>query len=125
MVEANFSDARSAGYDRQQWQRLKEEALARPLRDRAAAYRYAGGWKLSAEWQHDHCRCTGGAARFAFSSLAGDAAGSKPHCLQVAHSVPLHLSSPPPRSTIRELLAALRDPYTRFISPEDFRGMLK
>ena len=39
VVEANFSDARSAGYDRQQWQRLKEEALARPLRDRAAAYR--------------------------------------------------------------------------------------
>lgn len=31
----------------------------------------------------------------------------------------------PPGSTIRELLAALRDPYTRFISPEDFRAMLK
>lgn len=45
VVEANFSDARSAGYDRQQWQRLKEEALARPLRDRAAAYRCA--WRVS------------------------------------------------------------------------------
>ena len=46
MVEANFSDARSAGYDRQQWQRLKEEALARPLRDRAAAYRWASVLEL-------------------------------------------------------------------------------
>lgn len=48
VVEQNFSDARNAGYDRQAWAALKERALARPLRDRTAAYGCAGpaGWEL-------------------------------------------------------------------------------
>lgn len=41
MVESNFSDARSAGYDPQAWLKLKDAALARPLRNRAAAYECA------------------------------------------------------------------------------------
>ncbi len=38
VVESSFSDARGAGFDREAWQRVKEKALARPLRDRTAAY---------------------------------------------------------------------------------------
>jgi hypothetical protein len=32
---------------------------------------------------------------------------------------------PCPRSAIRELLASLRDPYTRFVPPPDFAAMAK
>lgn len=39
VVEANFSDARSAGYDPAAWAELKERLLARPLRSREAAHR--------------------------------------------------------------------------------------
>ncbi|PSC70735.1 peptidase S41 family [Micractinium conductrix] len=66
VVEANFSDVRAAGYDPQAWQQLKERALARPLRDRTAAY-----------------------------------------------------------GVVRELLAVLRDPYSRFVTPTEFSAMLK
>lgn len=38
MVELNFSDARSSGYDRQEWLELKERVLARPLRSSDAAH---------------------------------------------------------------------------------------
>ena len=40
VVEANFTDARNAGFDPETWQQLKARALARPLRDRTAAYRW-------------------------------------------------------------------------------------
>ncbi|KAL4451934.1 hypothetical protein ABPG75_007596 [Micractinium tetrahymenae] len=66
VVESSFSDARGAGFDREAWQKLKEKALARPLRDRSAAY-----------------------------------------------------------GVIRELLAELRDPYSRFVTPGEFASMLK
>jgi hypothetical protein len=39
VVEANFSDARSAGFDRDTWEALKQRVLARPLRDHAAAHK--------------------------------------------------------------------------------------
>jgi hypothetical protein len=38
VVETNFSDARASGYDPAAWLELKERLLARPLRDREAAY---------------------------------------------------------------------------------------
>ncbi|EFN55775.1 hypothetical protein CHLNCDRAFT_145217 [Chlorella variabilis] len=66
VVEANFADARNAGYSRAAWLELKERMLARPLRDRAAAH-----------------------------------------------------------NAIRELLAQLRDPYTRFVPAADFAAMRK
>ncbi|KAL4423011.1 hypothetical protein ABPG77_005491 [Micractinium sp. CCAP 211/92] len=66
VVESSFSDARGAGFDREAWQRVKEKALARPLRDRTAAY-----------------------------------------------------------GVIRELLAELHDPYSRFVTPSEFASMLK
>lgn len=107
VVEANFSDARSAGYDRQQWQQLKEAALARPLRDRAAAYR----WGASLQLRLVHALLLFRGSRDA--TRAG---------LALSRAPP---AAPASRSTIRELLAALRDPYTRFVSPDEFRAMLK
>lgn len=38
VVEQNYTDTRNGGFDRTGWQALKENALARPVRDRAAAY---------------------------------------------------------------------------------------
>jgi C-terminal processing protease CtpA/Prc len=66
VVDQNFADARGAGFDPAAWRRLRDAALARPPRDRAAAY-----------------------------------------------------------SAVRGMLAALRDPYSRFITPEEFGGMMK
>lgn len=66
VVENSFSDARGGGFDREAWQRVKERALSRPLRDRSAAY-----------------------------------------------------------GVIRELLAELHDPYSRFVTPVEFASMLK
>jgi len=67
VVDQNFLDARDAGFDRDRWQQLRDDALARPLRNQAAAH-----------------------------------------------------------SAIRDMLArGLSDPYTRFISPQDFEGMKK
>jgi hypothetical protein len=41
------------------------------------------------------------------------------------HPPTCSLPRPPARSAIRELLAALRDPYSRFVPPSDFAAMLK
>ncbi|GAB4819263.1 hypothetical protein N2152v2_006309 [Parachlorella kessleri] len=66
VVDANFMDARGAGFTRERWRELRDEVLARPLQSRAAAY-----------------------------------------------------------GAIRDMLRALRDPYSRFISPDEFSAMLK
>jgi hypothetical protein len=124
VVESNFSDARNAGYDRAAWQQLKERALARPLRDRAAAYRLV-------RW------CRNVSLSFCLSLLtpcnpclflSKHSQLSNPLIMHGLISPPRsHTPSPPHPScsAIRELLGALHDPYSRFITPTDFTSMLK
>lgn len=45
-----------------------------------------------------------------------------------SHSLDPHTRAPPaapPRSAIRDMLRTLRDPYSRFVSPQEFSAMLK
>ena len=38
VVDTNFMDARGAGFSRERWRQLRDEALARPLTSRAAVH---------------------------------------------------------------------------------------
>lgn len=42
MVDANYMDARSSGFDHDTWRRLRDEALSRTYRDTPAVYRCVG-----------------------------------------------------------------------------------
>ena len=156
MVEANFSDVRAAGYDPQAWQQLKERALARPLRDRTAAYGCAACGVLAA-WLLPGCVRTWPvrpllhawvllhaerlpapcpARPLVLTRLHAAASASCPppppcpflshSCNGLSHPAP---PTPPTRcphpSVVRELLAVLRDPYSRFVTPTEFSAMLK
>lgn len=66
VVDRNFSDARSAGFDPEKWRQARDAALSRPIPDAAAAH-----------------------------------------------------------SAVRRMLGQLKDPYSRFITPEEFSAMAK
>lgn len=104
VVEANFTDTRSSGgFDRTTWLELKQRVVERPLRDRAAA--------------HGCGTLQGGCAAGAPAGAAILPRASVPACnppTPLAAAIVLRCRA------IRELLAALRDPYTRFVPPSEF-----
>lgn len=48
VVDSNYLDARSTGFNRDRWAELRDEALAGSYRDTAAGYRCEGRGKLPA-----------------------------------------------------------------------------
>lgn len=52
VVDNNFMDARSAGFDRERWRQLRDDVLSKPLASRAAAHGQVPPWYLCANPLH-------------------------------------------------------------------------
>lgn len=124
MVDANYLDARSTGFDRDRWAGLRDAALGQSYRDTGGAHRWAGG-----------------RAQASSLALAGHPVRPVPH-IQVGATLRRHsyhfqhtsqrlvyaLHCRPHRHprAIRDMLArGLSDPYCRFVPASELAAMKK